>query len=165
MGILAPLDEVVDVEENMRSLIAIQEGQISIEQMKLLEQVVREHYAKHVCDEKLTIIWNIAAKQHTITDRRWSRSSTVSMEVPDGFETQRREAFMLEIDKGWRAITGQHPDQVSVGAFDQSRYGDILKGNLTRLSPWGRFTYLFKLFSRAMIAKMRHGMLITQFNQ
>ena len=149
----------------MRSLIAIQEGQISIAQMKSLEQVVRKLYAEHVCDEKLTIIWNIAAKQHTITDRRWSRSSTVSMEVPDGFETQRREAFMLEIDRSWREITGQHPDQVSVGAFDKSRYGDILKGNLTRLSPLGRVSYLWKLFSRAMMAKMRHGMLITSFNQ
>lgn len=149
----------------MRSLIAIQEGQISIEQMKALEKVVREHYARHVCDEKLTIIWNVAAKQHTITDRRWSRSSTVSMEVPDGFQTQRREALMLEIDKSWRAITGQHPDQVSVGAFDKSRYGDILKGNLTRLSPFGRASYLWKLFSRALLAKMRHGMLITNFNQ
>ncbi|MCT4554570.1 MAG: hypothetical protein N4A53_07780 [Pelagimonas sp.] len=149
----------------MRSLIAIQEGQISIEQMRSLETVVRSLYAEHVCDEKLTIIWNIAARQHTITDRRWSRSSTVSMEVPDGFATQRREAFMLEIDKSWRAITGQHPDQVSVGAFDQSRYSDILKGNLTRLSPLGRVSYLGKLFSRAMFAKMRHGMLITHFNQ
>ncbi|WP_170755688.1 hypothetical protein [Ruegeria lacuscaerulensis] len=149
----------------MRSLIAIQEGQISLEQIKALEEVVRKLYAEHICDDKLTIIWNVAAKQHTITDRRWSRSSTVSMEVPDGFETQRREAFMLEVDKCWRKITGQHPDQVSVGAFDQSRYGDILKGNLRRLSPWGRFTYLFKLFSRAMISKMRHGVLITQFNQ
>ena len=149
----------------MRSLIAIQEGQISIEQMKQLEEIVRKHYADHVCDEKLVIIWNIAAKQHTITDRRWSRSSTVSMEVPDGFETQRREAFMLEIDKSWRGITGQHPDQVSVGAFDKSRYGAILKGNLTRLSPLGRLSYLGKLFSRAMLSKMRHGMLITSFNQ
>lgn len=149
----------------MRSLIAIQEGQISLEQIKALEEVVRKLYAEHVSDEKLTIIWNIAAKQHTITDRRWSRSSTVSMEVPDGFETQRREAFMLEVDKAWRAITGQHPDQVSVGAFDQSRYSDILTGNLTRLSPWGRFTYLFKLFSRAMISKLRYGVLITRFNQ
>ena len=149
----------------MRSLIAIQEGQISVEQIKALEGVVRKLYAEHVCEEKLTIIWNVAAKQHTITDRRWSRSSTVSMEVPDGFETQRREAFMLEVDKSWREITGQHPDQVSVGAFDQSRYGDILKGNLTRLSPWGRFTYLFKLFSRAMISKLRYGVLITRFNQ
>ena len=149
----------------MRSLIAIQEGQISIEQIKALEEVVRKLYAEHVCDDKLTIIWNIAAKQHTITDRRWSRSSTVTMEVPDGFETQRREAFMLEVEKSWRKITGQHPDQLSVGAFDQSRYGDILKGNLTRLSPWGRVTYLAKLFSRAMISKMRHGVLITRFNQ
>jgi hypothetical protein len=149
----------------MRSLIAIQEGQISLEQIKTLEGVVRKLYAEHVCDEKLTIIWNIAAKHHTITDRRWSRSSTVSMEVPDGFETQRREAFLLAVDHGWREVTGQHPDQVSVGAFDKSRYSDILRGNLTRLSRFGRFSYLWKLFSRAMMSKLRYGVLITRFNQ
>jgi hypothetical protein len=149
----------------MRSLIAIQEGQISLAQIKALEGVIRGLYAQHVCDEKLTIIWNVAARQHTITDRRWSRSSTISMEVPDGFPTQKREAFMLAVDQGWRKITGQHPDQVSVGAFDQSRYSKILTGNLTRLSRWGRLSYLAKLFARAMVSKMRHGVLIAQFNQ
>ncbi|MBO9407876.1 hypothetical protein J7399_10580 [Shimia sp. R9_1] len=149
----------------MRSLIAIQEGQISLEQIKALEEVLRKLYAEHICDDKLTIIWNIAAKQHTITDRKWSRSSTVTMEVPDGLETQKREAFMLEVEKSWRAVTGQHPDQVAVGAFDQSRYTDILKGNLTRFSTWGRISYLAKLFTRIFISKARYGVLITRFNQ
>ncbi|MDA4845157.1 hypothetical protein [Hoeflea poritis] len=149
----------------MRSLIAIQEGQISLEQIKALEKMLRKLYAEHIGPEKLTVIWNVAARQHTITDRKWSRSSTVTMEVPDGLETQRREAFMLECEKSWREVTGQHPDQVSVGAFDQSRYDEILKSNLTRLSTLGRVSYLGKLFTRAMISKMQHGVMITRFNQ
>lgn len=149
----------------MRSLIAIQEGQISLEQIKRLEGVLRKLYADHVSDEKLTIIWNVAAKQHTITDRKWSRSSTVSVEVPDNFETQKREAFMLETDKAWRAVTGQHPDQVAVGAFDTTAYGKILKGNLTRFSTFGKISYLAKMFTRVMVSKARHGVLITRFNQ
>jgi len=149
----------------MRSLIAIQEGQISLEQIRALETMLRKLYAEHIGPGKLTVIWNVAARQHTITDRKWSRSSTVTMEVPDGLETQRREAFLLECEKSWRDVTGQHPDQVSVGAFDQSRYGEILKGNLTRLSTLGRVSYLGKLFTRVMISKMRHGVMITRFNQ
>lgn len=149
----------------MRSLIAIQEGQISLLQIKALEEMLRGLYAEHVGAQKLTIIWNVAAKQHTITDRRWSRSSTVSMEVPDGFDTQRRQALLLEIEKRWRVVTGQHPDQLSVGAFDTTRYSAILKGNLTRFSSFGRMRYLTKLFTRMFVSKMRHGVMITQFNQ
>lgn len=149
----------------MRSLIAIQEGQISLMQIKALQEMLRTLYAEHVGVEKLTIIWNVAAKQHTITDRRWSRSSTVTMEVPDGFNTQQRQALLLDIEKRWRAVTGQHPDQLSVGAFDQSRYNEILKGNLTRFSRFGRISYLSKLITRILVSKMRYGVLITQFNQ
>ena len=115
----------------MRSLIAIQEGQLTLEQIKALEALVRELYARHVGSHKLTIFWNVAARHHTITDRKWSRSSTVTMEVPDGFDKERREAFLADIDRNWRKITQQHPDQVSVGAFDQSRYREILKSNLS----------------------------------
>lgn len=149
----------------MRSLIAIQEGQINLAQIKQLEHEVRDAYQTHIGPQKLTIIWNVAAKQHTITDRHWSRSSTVTFEVPDGFPKDQREAFMLDCDKRWRAITQQHPDQVSVGAFDQSRYSTILKGNLTRFSAWGKVSYLSKLIFRAITSKMRHGVIITEFNQ
>ncbi|MCV6597493.1 MAG: hypothetical protein OIF40_10490 [Mangrovicoccus sp.] len=149
----------------MRSIIAIQEGQISLEQIKELEAVVRRNYAQFIGPEKLTIIWNIAAKQHTITDRRWSRSSTVTLEVPDGFDKETRERFLTTLEGEWRQVTGQHPDQLSVGAFDQSRYSAILKANLTRFSTYGKISYLTKLLTRAFLSRMRHGVMITQFNQ
>lgn len=149
----------------MRSLIAIQEGQISIERIKALEAMVRRLYAEHVSSDALTIIWNVADKKHTITDRQWSRSSTMSVAVPDGFDKDKREAFLSAVDKAWREITGQHPDQTSFGAFDEARFDHILKSNLTRFSPVGKFMYLARLMTRAYLSKRRHGVMITRFNQ
>ncbi|MCG7572522.1 hypothetical protein MHM39_02990 [Phaeobacter sp. CNT1-3] len=149
----------------MKSLIAIQEGQIPLEKIKQLEATLREVYAQHVSDGKLTIIWNVADRQHTITDRRWSRSSACSVSVPDGFCGDKREAFLLDLDKRWRAISGQHPDQTSFVAFDNKRFDEVLKGNLERFSPAGRFLYLYKIMFRVLVSKMRHGILITRFNQ
>lgn len=149
----------------MKSLIAIQEGQIPLVQIKALEAMLRQLYSLHVGPQKLTVIWNIAAKQHTITDRKWSRSSACSVAVPNGFNEDRRLAFLLELDGKWREITGQHPDQCSFVAFDEERFDEVLKGNLARFSPFGKALYLGKMLLRAFGSKLRHGVLITQFNQ
>lgn len=149
----------------MKSLIAIQEGQIPLVQIKALEAKLRRLYALHVGPQKLTIIWNVAAKQHTITDRKWSRSSACSVAVPNGFDDDRRLAFLLDLDRSWREITGQHPDQCSFVAFDETRFDEVLRGNLARFSITGKSLYLGKMLLRVLASKVRHGVLITQFNQ
>ena len=149
----------------MRSLIAIQEGQISLSQIQKLEATLRQLYVRHVGLQKLTIIWNVADAQHTITDRKWSRSSACSVAVPDGFDEDRRKAFLSDLDEAWRKITGQHPDQTSFVDFDEERFNEVLKGNLERFSLLGKMLYLGKLILRIMRSKRRHGVLITRFNQ
>lgn len=149
----------------MRALIAIQEGQISLDQIKQLEAVLRDLYAKHVGPQALTIIWNVADSQHTITNRAWSRSSACSLPVPNGFSDAKREALLLELDRNWRAITGQHPDQTSFVAFDKDRFDEVLKGNLERFSPLGRALYLFRMAMRLRRSKRQTGVLMTRFNQ
>lgn len=149
----------------MRALVAIQEGQISLGQIKQLEQAVRALYAQHVGPQKLTIIWNVADEQHTITDRKWSRSSSFSVAVPNGFSNDKREAFLLALDKAWRAITDQHPDQTSFVAFDEARFQEVFEGNLARFSPLGRALYLFKTMIRLGRSRRKHGVLMTRFNQ
>ncbi|CAD0187231.1 hypothetical protein RUESEDTHA_04143 [Ruegeria sp. THAF57] len=149
----------------MRSLIAIQEGQITLDQIKELEAMLRQHYAQHIGPHKLTVLWNVAATHHTITDREWSRSSNVTMEVPDGLPEDQRQHFLETLDRSWRKVTGQHPDQTSFGAFDQSRYREIFKANFERFSAYGRISFLTKTLTRAMLSKARHGVMITQFNQ
>ncbi|MBO9413575.1 MULTISPECIES: hypothetical protein [unclassified Ruegeria] len=149
----------------MRSLIAIQDGQISLEQIKQLEAALRDLYRQHVGPDKLTVIWNVADAQHTITDRKWSRSSSCSVAVPDGFSNDKRETFLLELDRTWRAITGQHPDQTSFVAFDNARFQEVMNGNLERLSPLGRLLFLTRMTFRLMRSKRRNGVLITRFNQ
>jgi hypothetical protein len=149
----------------MRSLIAIQDGQISLAQIKQLEASVRDLYRQHIGPHKLTVIWNVADAQHTITDRKWSQSSSCSVAVPDGFSNAKRETFLLELDRNWRAITGQHPDQTSFVAFDETRFQEVLSGNLERLSPLGRFLFLTRMTVRLMRSKRRTGVLITRFNQ
>lgn len=149
----------------MKSLIAIQEGQIPLVQIKALEAMLRQQYARHVGWQKLTVIWNVAMQQPTITDRKWSRSSACTVAVPEGFDEKRRLAFLLELDGKWREITGQHPDQCSFVAFNAARFEEMLKGNLAGFSPLGKALYLGKMPLRAFGSKLRHGMLITQFNQ
>jgi hypothetical protein len=85
--------------------------------------------------------------------------------VPDGFSNAKRETFLLELDRNWRAITGQHPDQTSFVAFDETRFQEVLSGNLERLSPLGRFLFLTRMTVRLMRSKRRTGVLITRFNQ
>ncbi|MCG8443129.1 MAG: hypothetical protein MI723_15095 [Caulobacterales bacterium] len=149
----------------MKSLIVIQEGQFSLDEIRALEAMLKRRYARHIGRRKLTVLWNVAARQHTITDRAWSRSSQVTMEVPNGLPVQEREALLAACEREWRELTGQHPDQLSVAAFDQARYAEILKSNLERFSPYGRVVYLAKLFTRALQSKLRHGVILTQFNQ
>lgn len=149
----------------MKSLIAIQEGQISLVQIKALEAMLHQLYRLHIGPRKLTVIWSIAAKRHTITDRKWSRYSACSIAVPNGFDEDRRLAFLLELDGKWREITGQHPDQCSFVAFDEARFDEVLKANLARFSPFGKALYIGRMLLRAFVSRLRHGVLITQFNQ
>lgn len=149
----------------MRALIAIQDGQISVEQIKKLEQIVRALYAEHVDARKLTLIWNVADRQHTITNRKWSHSSAFSIGVPDGFPGNKREAFLMALDQNWRAVTGQHPDQTSFAAMDETRFREVMKGNLERFSRLGRILYLFRTSRRMTKSKREHGVLISRFNQ
>ena len=149
----------------MRSLITIQEGQFSVATVQALEEMLRSCYAKHIGPQKLTVFWNVAAEQHAISDRLWSRSSQISFEVPDGLATTTREAFLAECEEKWRGTTGQHPDQIALAAFDQTQYDELLKGNLERLSAYGRFSYIAKLLVRAFVSKMRLGVMIVHFNQ
>ena len=95
----------------MRSIIAIQENQISVEQIKRLEDVIRQIYAERVGPHKLTIVWNVADTKHTVTNREWSRSSACSIAVPNGFQLDKRQDLLLELERQWRAVTGQHPDR------------------------------------------------------
>ncbi len=149
----------------MRSIIAIQEGQITLDQIKQLEAALRKVYAELVGPHKLTVIWNVAAAKHTVTDLQWSRSSACSISVPDGFTLDKRQGFLLELDRQWREITGQHPDQTSFSAFDEESYKEVLKGNLARFSLLGRVSFLAKTAFRALRSKRRNGVLISHFNQ
>ena len=148
----------------MRAIITVQEDQFSIAKLKELEVIIRALYAKHVSDDKLTVVWNIAGAGLAFTNRQPSRSSLVTFETPDGFEEERRAALLSECDEEWRAITNQHPDQVMVAAFDQALYSKIFKGNLERLSPIGRIIFQLKTIGRLLRSKFQHNLLITSFN-
>lgn len=149
----------------MRSVIAIQENQISLEQIKRLEAVIRQSYAEYVGDHKLTIVWNVADAKHTVTNRAWSRSSACSIAVPNGFPLDKRQAFLLELERRWRAVTGQHPDQMSFTGLDEDDMAAVLQGNLARFSPLGRALFLARTVLRARRSKRKHGVLISRFNQ
>jgi hypothetical protein len=149
----------------MRSIIAIQEAQIPLEQLKQLEVVIRQTYAEYVGDHKLTIVWNVADTKHTVTNREWSRSSACSIAVPNGFSLDKRQEFLLELERRWRAVTDQHPDQMSFTGLDEDDMEAVLKGNLARFSPLGRALFLGRTVFRAMRSKRKHGILISRFNQ
>ena len=148
----------------MRAIITVQEDQFSIAKLKELEVIVHGLYAKHVSDEKLTVVWNVAGAGLAFTNRQPSRSSLVTFETPDGLPEDKREALLSACDKEWRALTNQHPDQVMVAAFDQALYSKIFKGNLERLSPLGRIVFQLKTMGRLLRSKMQHNLLITSFN-
>ncbi|MCV6584839.1 MAG: hypothetical protein OIF47_04835 [Marinibacterium sp.] len=149
----------------MRSIIAIQEGQLSLDQLKQLETVVRRVYAEHIGDYELSIVWTVADKKHTVTDRQWSRSSACTIAVPNGFPLDKRQTFLLALEGEWRAVTGQHPDQMSFSAFDEDNFKQVIKGNLARFSPLGRFLFLARTMFRVMQSKRKHGVMISLFNQ
>lgn len=140
-------------------LVTIQQNQFSNQQIKDLQQVLLNHYQKHVSSEKPTVIWCIVPTGQAYTEYKPSQSSLVTMECCDNFPQSQRIAMLKDCERDWLAITGQHPDQLLLALVESHLFQQILKSNQSRLSALGRLRMGLHLLKSFSLSTFRHGLL------
>ena len=137
-----------------KALIVIQDAQITAEQVKQLDAIVKRHYQQHVSDEKLLTIWNRVPQGQAFTKYEDSRSSLVTMECQNGLAQNQRVALMQALEKDWRTVTGQHPDEVMLAVVDEDLFADVFASSQNRLSPLGRIHLILSMLKAFINARL-----------
>lgn len=145
-----------------KALISIQQEQLSQQQIRQLDALLQQHYRQHIGDERLLIIWNRLPAGQAFTKYEDSRSSLVTLECAKGLPQARRVAFMQALDKDWREITSQHPDELMLAVVEADAFASILSSSQQRLSLRGRLQLNLKMLR--CILKARLSATPIQFN-
>lgn len=121
-----------------KALITVQEEQISKDQIRQLDEIVKGHYEKYVSKQKLTTIWCRVPPGQAYTKYKPSESSLLTIECESGFPQQKRISFLTNLEKNWRKVTGQSSDNVMLALIEEDLFGTVLESNRNRLSKKGR---------------------------
>lgn len=138
-----------------KALIVIQDNQFTDTQIALLEKTVRKHYQHYVSQEKLMVIWNRIPSGQAFTNYQPSRSSVVTMECANGFAQKQRIALLEALEKDWRAISEQHPDEIMLALVEESLFATTFRSSQTRLTFFGRLAFMAKVLRTAVAAKIK----------
>lgn len=137
-----------------KALIAVQAEQLSDAQIKVLDSLVKQHYQRHVSNEKLLTIWNRVPAGQAFTDYKDSTTSLITMECANHFPQAKRVALMTALEKAWREITGQTSDEVMLALVEEDLFAELFASSQQRLSFSGRLSLMRSMLGAFVRARL-----------
>lgn len=136
-----------------KALLLIQEKQLSSSQIQQLDALLKQLYRQHVGSDRLLTIWNRIPPGQAFTNYQDSQSSIATIECPNEFPQTQRISMLRALDEGWRAITGQKPDDLMLALVEKDMFAVVYEGNRKRLSPAGQLRFAWHILRSAVRSK------------
>ncbi len=147
----------------VRMLGLVQEGAMSVEKLRHLEQAIGDLYALHFGkNNRVVAYWLYTPVGHAFVAGEQSRSSAIMLPVADDLPLQARHDFMHAFLALWMKITGCDASQLVLNVSGHSYAAEYVKANSHRYRPMTRLTSQLRLISRFLLAQLRgQGKLIS----
>ncbi|OJJ23905.1 hypothetical protein BKI52_06025 [marine bacterium AO1-C] len=137
-----------------RALIAIGKGQFSKQQIRSLEQVIKQNYKRYVSTEKLMVLWNLVPQGNMYNDYQEQQPSIIAIECEEGFVQAKRVNLFQTCMQDWVAITQQDINNVVISVLEKPTFNALLNRNNQHLTTLGKWQYRMHLLSSLLISKV-----------
>jgi len=140
----------------VRMLGLVQEGAMSVDRLRHLEQAIGDLYAMHFGNKhKVVAYWLYTPVGHAFVAGEQSSSSAIMLPVANDLPLQARHDFMHALCALWMRITGCSSSQLVINVPNHSYASDYVKANSHRYRPMTRITSQLRLISRFVLAHLR----------
>lgn len=108
------------------------------DQLRPVEQALSEAYRKHFGgDQSVVVLWCGLPEGQSYVAGVADEVFILMFEVEDGLDASRREAAMMDINRGFAGAFGVSAEKPLVSALDSATVGEYLRRNRNRLQ-WHR---------------------------
>ena len=136
-----------------RALIAIGQDQFSRQQIRSLEQVIKQNYKRYVSSEKLMVLWNLVPQGNMYNDYQEQQPSIIALECDEGFAQEKRVNMFQACMQDWVAITQQDINDVVISVLESPTFNALLNRSSHHLTTFGKWRYRVHLLSSLLISR------------
>ena len=142
--------------KTVRMLGLVQEGAMTVDKLRHLEQAIGDLYAMHFGNQyRVVAYWLYTPVGHAFVAGEQSRSSAVMLPVADDLPLHARHDFMFALCALWMRITGCSASELVLNVSSHSYAANYVKANSNRYRPMTRLISQLRLISRFVLAQLR----------
>ena len=146
-------------------ICSYQERELNKDIIKRLEAVIKDVYRRTFgAKTKVLIIWMKIPAGNAFVAGKPSTATAVMAAVDDGFDKDKREAFLADFCQVWSQTAGCTLDEIMLNATDKKQVRAAMKAQRSRFSSKAGSKVNFKYAVSLLKSKLQKGYLEMSVN-
>ena len=137
-----------------RALVTIGKNQFSKQQIRSLEQVIKQNYTRYISSEKLMVLWNLVPQGNMYNDYQEQQPSILAIECDEGLGQERRVNMFQACMQDWVAITEQDINDMIISVLERPTFQALLDRSSHHLTTFGKWRYRSHLLSSLLLSRI-----------